>query len=120
MRAATGPFPLTAFCELELTNAIQLRVSRREIISAQAILALADLHGDLTSGVFHSVPTPGSVYEEALRLARRHSALLGTRTLDILHVAAALKLSLPAFCTFDRRQAQLARATGLATPIRIR
>jgi len=120
MRAATGPFPLTSFCESELTNAIELRIFRREITAAQAKLARADLEDDLTSGVFHSVPTPGSVYEEALRLARRHSAHLGTRTLDILHVAAALKLSLPAFYTFDRRQAQLARAAGLGTPIRIR
>jgi predicted nucleic acid-binding protein len=120
MRSATGPFPLTSFCELELANAIELRIFRREITAAQAKLALADLNGDLTSGVFHSVATPSSVYEEALRQARRHTAVLGTRTLDILHVAAALKLGLQELYTFDRRQAQLARATGLATPIRIR
>jgi predicted nucleic acid-binding protein len=119
MRPGTGPFPLTSFCELELTNAIELRVFRREITAAQAKLALGDLGTDVAGGVFHPIPTPTSVYEEALRLARRHTALLGTRTLDILHVAAALKLGLRAICTFDRRQAQLARAAGLATPIRI-
>jgi len=40
--------------------------------------------------------------------------------MDILHVAAAWVLGLPNFYTFDRRQAQLARAAGLKTPLRIR
>lgn len=120
IRSTAGPFPLTTFCELELTNALELRVFRREITAAQARLAVADLKKDLAGGVFHPIPTPSAVYEEALRLARRHTALLGTRTLDILHVAAALKLGVPDLYTFDRRQAELARAVGLATPVRIR
>ena len=91
---------------------------RREITLSEAKLSRAALASDLASGVFHSVPAPASVYEEALRLARRHSAVLGTRSLDILHVAAALQLGLKTLYTFDRRQAQLARAAGLKTPIR--
>jgi hypothetical protein len=43
MRSATGPSPLTSFGELELTNAIELRVFRREITAAQAKLVLAGL-----------------------------------------------------------------------------
>jgi hypothetical protein len=53
MRPGTGPFPLTSFCELELTNAIELRVFRREITAAQAKLALGDLGTDVAGGVFH-------------------------------------------------------------------
>jgi predicted nucleic acid-binding protein len=119
LQSAAGPFPLTSFCELELTNALELRVFRREITRSEAKLSLAAMAGDLASGVFNSVPVPPSVYEEALRLARRHSAVLGTRSLDILHVAAALKLGLKTLYTFDRQQAQLARAAGLKTPIRV-
>jgi predicted nucleic acid-binding protein len=119
LRSAAGPFPLTSFCELELTNALELRVFRREISRTKAKLSLAAIAGDLASGVFQPVPTPPSVYEEALRLARRHSAVLGTRSLDILHVAAALKLGLKTLYTFDHRQAELARAAGLKTPVRV-
>jgi predicted nucleic acid-binding protein len=119
MRSVAAPFPLTSFCELEVTNALQLRVFRREITPSEAKLSLADLAADLRSGVFHSVPTPASVYEEALRLARRHTAVIGTRPLDILHVAAAITLGVRTLYTFDRRQAQLARAAGLKTPIRV-
>ncbi len=81
---------------------------------------LAAVNGDLVSGFFRSTPVPAMVYDDAFRLSRRHTAALGTLTLDILHVAAALVLGLPAIYTFDRRQAQLARAAGLATPVRIR
>ena len=40
---AAGPFPLTPFGEAELTNAIELRVFRREITAAQAQAALERL-----------------------------------------------------------------------------
>jgi hypothetical protein len=60
------------------------------------------------------------MYDVARQLSRRHTAKSGTRTLDILHVAAALVLHAESFYTFDRAQAQLARAAGLATPVGIR
>jgi hypothetical protein len=116
IQSAAGPFPLTSFCELELTNA----VFHREITAAHARQVLGGVSSDLASGFFGSTPTPAIVYDEAVRLSRRHTASIGNRTLDILHVAAALVLGLPAFYTFDRRQAQLAKGEGLATPIRIR
>jgi len=41
---------------------------------------------------------------------------LGTRTLDILHVASASILEADAFHSFDRNQKRLARIEGLRTP----
>jgi len=38
---------------------------------------------------------------------------LGTSTLDILHVAAAIVLDADSFHTFDNRQKKLAKASGL-------
>jgi predicted nucleic acid-binding protein len=40
---------------------------------------------------------------------------MGTRALDILHVASALLLRAERILTFDDRQRQLAHAEGLAT-----
>jgi predicted nucleic acid-binding protein len=114
------PFPLTPFGEVELTNAIELRIFRREIIAAQAKTALEKLASHIADGVFHVVPVPVAMYDVARELSRNHTAALGARTLDILHVASALVLETKSFYTFDRRQAQLARAAGLATPVRIR
>lgn len=74
----------------------------------------------IEQGVFRTVEMPATVYETAHTLSRRHTAKLGARTLDILHVAMALELGAPAFYTFDRRQSRLAQAEGLVTPVRIR
>ena len=117
---ATGPFLLTPFGEAELTNAIELRVFRREITAPQAQAALKELAAHIAAGVFQPAPVPAAVYDVARQLSRKHTATLGTRTLDTLHVAAALVLHAESFYTFDRAHAQLARAAGLATPVRIR
>lgn len=49
----------------------------------------------------------------AADISRRYTPILGGRPLDVLHVATALELGLRYFVTFDQRQQQLARATGL-------
>ncbi|MGH9609315.1 MAG: PIN domain-containing protein [Bryobacteraceae bacterium] len=56
---------------------------------------------------------PELAFEVCCRLARRHAARLGSRTLDALHVASALELKAERFWTFDERQEKLARAEGL-------
>lgn len=48
-----------------------------------------------------------------MKLSRRHSARVGARMLDVLHVASALDLKPDAFLTFDERQRKLAKAEGL-------
>jgi predicted nucleic acid-binding protein len=115
-----APFPWTGFIELELTNAIELRVFRREITRPEAGAALMKLAAHIERGVFRTAEMSATVYETARSLARRHTAKLGVRTLDILHVAMALELGAPSFYTFDRRQSRLAQAEGLVTPVRIR
>ena len=119
-RSAALPFPLTPFGRLELVNAIHLRHFRSEITLREAKAALAAIASDLASGIFSPAPVPAAMYERAQMLATKHTARLGTRAVDILHVAVALELHAESFFTFDRRQAQLALAEGLATPVRIR
>ncbi len=53
--------------------------------------------------------------ERAAELSERYTPKLGTRSLDVLHVACALELGLGRFLTFDVRQQQLAMAAGLKT-----
>jgi uncharacterized protein len=117
MRRQTSAVPLTWLHQLELRNALRLRVFRREITAAQREASLNMLLGDLAAGVLTAVsPAMADVVAEAERLSALHSEKLGTRSLDILHVASALVLGSTAFITFDRRQAALARAAGLKVP----
>jgi hypothetical protein len=52
-------------------------------------------------------------FRVASALSKHHSATTGTRSLDILHVAAAKSLRAAEFIAFDRRQRLLATALGL-------
>jgi predicted nucleic acid-binding protein len=58
---------------------------------------------------------PATVWDTATRLSRKHSAILGSRSLDVLQVATALVFGADAFLTFDRRQMELAKREGLNT-----
>jgi predicted nucleic acid-binding protein len=117
MRRQTQPLPFTWLHQLELRNALRLRVFRKEIAVAQREASLNMMLADLAAGVLAvASPTLSDVMTEAERLSAVHSEKLGTRSLDILHVASALVLGSAAFLTLDRRQAALARASGLKVP----
>ena len=113
MQQAKLPILLTTFGELELTNAISLRLFRHELSPSKVKAAHALIHKDQADGVLLSKPLPTSNFEKAMQMARRRTPQLGTRTLDILHVASALELKAEMFYTFDHNQARLARAEGL-------
>ena len=117
MKRQRLPLAWTWLHQLELRNALRLRVFRREIAPTQRDASLNMLLADLAGGVL--VPTSPPLTEtliEAERLSALHSETLGTRTLDILHVAGALVLGLTELLTFDNRQAALARAVSLSVP----
>jgi predicted nucleic acid-binding protein len=119
-RAAAGmkrtnlPISISPFGELELTNAISLRLFRGELKAAQATAAHRLVRQDIEGGVLESKPIPGAAFERAKRIARLETPRFGTRTIDVLHVALALQFGADAFYTFDLRQAKLAVAEGLA------
>jgi predicted nucleic acid-binding protein len=105
---------LTPLAELELENAIQLRLFRRELTASQARAAQAALRQDVVGGVYASRAMPPAAYEKAKQLARKHTARLGTRSLDILHVAAAMTLGAGTLLTFDENQRKLAAGEGVS------
>jgi hypothetical protein len=117
MRRQTLPLPFTWLHQLELRNALRLRVFRREITRAQRDASLDAVLADLASGVMTATsPDHTALMTEAERLSARYSEKLGTRSLDILHVAAAVLLGQGAFLSFDDRQRSLARAARLRVP----
>ena len=99
----------------EWMHAVSQHVFRKEITALEARRAQAELHRDLEDGLWLKVNLPESVWGTCAELARRHGPRLGVRTLDSLHVAAALELGAKAFWTFDERQAKLAQAESLQT-----
>lgn len=95
-------------------------------------IALAEFGGDLDASQHEAVRslfTPifktgswlppifsgGAALDRTAELSRTHTAKLGTRALDVLHVASALELGARTFVSYDTRQAALAKAVGLKT-----
>ncbi len=116
MKQAKLPILLTPFGELELTNAISLRLFRKELLPSRVKAAYTLLRKDIEGGLFLLKPLSAAIYERAKQIARRRTPHLGTRTLDVLHVASALVLQADTFYTFDRSQGRLARVEGLTLP----
>jgi predicted nucleic acid-binding protein len=113
MRRMGEPVIVTPFGELELANALQLRLYRRELLEAQTRAAYAAFRDDVTAGIFVIKPMSDEVYGQARRLAQRWTRKLSTRMLDIIHVASALALAAESFHSFDERQRRLAKAVKL-------
>jgi predicted nucleic acid-binding protein len=113
MEASAGDRFLTTFGELELTNALELRVFRKEVSAAQARSSWKDFEQDLRNSVFQIRPLSDQVFERARQLVRETTARLGTRTADLLHVAAALELQADRLFSFDQQQRKLAHEVRL-------
>jgi predicted nucleic acid-binding protein len=114
VESGATPLVFTPLIRHELRNALRLCVFRRQISTAQRESALHDIDADAEAGVLHITPVDWpKVFAHAETLGRKHSEALGTRGMDILHVACALALRAKRFATFDDRQRQLAELAGL-------
>lgn len=117
MKRQALPLPLIWLHKIEFRNALRLRVFRGEIEPGQRDASMNAFLADLAAGVWTAAtPALEDVLTESERLSTQFSETLGTRSLDILHVAAALVLGTPQFLTFDTRQRRLASAVGLTVP----
>ena len=105
---------LTALHRLEMKAAMAQRCGRGEITAAEHAQMFADFERDIAAGVFAVAAPPWpTVFAEAESLASAHAARNLCRSMDTLHVALAHALGATEFCTFDQRQAAMARAAGL-------
>lgn len=114
LRRRQSRLPFTWLHELEFTNSLQLKVFRGEGTEANVAATLAAVRADVDAGAFFRAQIEWApVFEAALRLSAVYSRRLGTRTLDLLHIAAACLLDAKEFITSDQRQAELAEREGL-------
>ena len=96
-----------------MVNAFGLRVYRKEVSAAQAQSSITDFENDLRDGILQLRGLSEPVFERARQLSRQTTAKLGTRTADLLHVAAALELGVDCLYSFDQQQRKLARTVRL-------
>ena len=106
--------PLTPFHELEFSNAVNLKLFRKELTETEAELIFSRLIEHQQRGVFYQplINWP-EIMPRSIALSKRNTPVLGSRSLDIVHVALALSIRANRFLTFDERQSRLAAAVGL-------
>ncbi|MCD6534465.1 MAG: type II toxin-antitoxin system VapC family toxin [Deltaproteobacteria bacterium] len=106
--------PLTAFHELEFNNAINLKEFRGEITADEIrqIITKFDEHKNI--GVFYRPQINWTdTFKYAVDLSKKYTGKMGSRSLDILHVASALLIKTDRFFTLDERQSKLAALSGM-------
>jgi len=114
IQAAPVVLPLTPLAALELRNAFNRAVQRQRITAAQRDALWQDVEADIASGFLVLTPVAADeLHHKARRLSDRYTPRLGTRSLDLLHVAAALVLQAKVFFSFDDRQRKAAASEGL-------
>lgn len=116
VRRAGEPVLFSQLHELELANALRLRVFRRDAERKQVDATRAGIAEDLEAGVLRRVAVDWPVaLAKAIELADEHASRVGCRSLDVLHVSAAMTTAIDRFVTADRRQCAVARRAGLLT-----
>lgn len=115
------PLPVTWLLELELINALEQAVhtsrtsGQMRVTSEHAAAAHAFFREDVESAAWlrHAELPMRPFQDRFVDLALRHTAKLGCRAYDLLHVASALVLGCTDFWTFDLKARRLAETVGL-------
>lgn len=112
--AVSPPILLTDWHRVEIANAFQRAVKNGRITDAQAAQLWHDFNADITAGRFEiAVIDHAAVLARTLALTQKHTATLGTRSLDLIHIASALEFAASDFLSLDHRQRQAASAEGM-------
>jgi predicted nucleic acid-binding protein len=113
---AAGPVPFTALHQLEVSNAFELLVGRKQMTRGECRAIQAQLRGDVHDHRLVSMTMDlDQVFADASELSRLHTARRLARSLDLLHVAAAHVVRCSTFVSADDRQLAVAKASGLTT-----
>jgi predicted nucleic acid-binding protein len=113
--AAAGTIAFTPLHDLEVRNALRALRGRGALIPEQQRAFETLLDEDVRTGRLAVTPLDFSaVFRRASKLSAAHTSRLLCRSLDILHVAAAVELDATKLVSGDERQLALAAAVGLA------
>jgi hypothetical protein len=115
IKRAPAPVILSALSLLEIRNALNMAIARGEIGEAERDAVMADIEEQIAAGFFRLAHvSQAAIYAKAGELSDRHTPTHLSRSLDLMHVAAALLCKVRLFLSTDVRQRKVAQAEGLA------
>lgn len=116
LQALDDALPISDFHLMEFQNALSLAVFQKRITKDQSAHVESDFKDDFSVGRLYSCSLNWqAAFRFARELAKSETPIIGTRSLDILHVASALLIGSDEFLTFDTRQRSMADRMGLKT-----
>jgi predicted nucleic acid-binding protein len=114
VKRASKPILLSLLSLLEIRNALNFGINRGEMTSDQRDAVLSEIDAQIEKGFFRMVDASQSlIHAKAQELSDRHTPTTATRSLDLIHLTAAMLSGAHTFLTFDKRQAKAASAEGL-------
>ena len=112
---AVSQVPYTQLHELEVSNAFELLVGRAVMTEREHRMIRAQLHDDIENQrLVRLALDVDRVFADACELSRLYTVKFLSRSLDLLHVAAARVATCTTFVSADDRQLAVAKVTGLA------
>jgi predicted nucleic acid-binding protein len=106
------PYPW--LLELELYNAVYRGLGRNLYDRRNCNSILRRISADKNSGILSAWSVDNAaLFKRAMELSKRFAAAHQCRTLDTLHVAAALEFRAETMASFDHCQRKLAASAGL-------
>jgi predicted nucleic acid-binding protein len=109
-----APLPLIPLSKLEFRNSLNLAIIRRRISMAERDALWRQFETQIKAGFFvETAISSVELFAGAQELSDRHTPGLATRSLDLLHVAAAKIFGVREFYSFDDRQRKAAAAEGM-------
>jgi hypothetical protein len=120
IRQVKPPIPITHLHSIEIRNALRLKCGRAEITETEMTASLRLFQVDIDAGRLERAPYElAGLFQRAESLSSKHAISTLARTLDILHVAAALEIGCKELVSFDRRQRSLASREKLKVAPRL-
>lgn len=114
IESAGDPLIFSHLHSIEIPNAIRLKRFREEITKAEETAAIRIFHSDIDAGrLVRPDYNLADVFILAEQLSAKHSAAMGSRSLDVLHVATAIKCDCDHLASWDERQRKIAALAGL-------
>lgn len=110
-----GPLIITPLTVLEFRNALNLAIVRNRLTAVERDAVWQRFEEQRHGGAFADRQLEiNELHQRAQLLSDLYTPMHATRSLDLLHVAAALLLGADAFLSFDERQRRVAAAEGMA------
>jgi predicted nucleic acid-binding protein len=107
------PLPVWEFQQVEMINALYLKVFWKEITAEDATRLLTLLDQRMRRGQYYCPRIDRAELMMTFRSLAKWTPDTGCRTMDILHVACAMQITPVTFVSFDERQIRLARKAKL-------